>query len=418
MMTPDAVRERLRDERRLAALERTGLLEPSVEECFERPVRLASRTLGTPVALLSVVDPHRQFFKSQLGLADPWASARETPLSHSLCQYVVASDASLAVTDTRDVASLRDNGAVEDLDVVAYLGVPVRAPDGSTLASLCVTSPEPRRWQDQELETLTGLSRLVSAELELREAAATIARLGGRLAAAEDHRSELLTVEAHELRTPLACIIGGVGLLSRVDLPLGDERRGDILGMVARNSARLMRLVDDLVTISGRGRGAGEDEVRVVDAFEAIRMACVQLEDQCTGPRIDGDLGALVWTDATDLIHILRNLLSNAAIYGSPPVHVGIRDDGRTVSITVEDAGDGIPASFIDSLFRPFRQVSTGPRRTAQGLGNGLAAARILARQNQGELSYDRAPSGGARFQLTLPSAPGMRVGETAVRRS
>src|SRR6516162_9470764 len=77
---------------RLAALQRTELLDTLPELEFDRVTRLACRLLGTEVALLSLVDTDRQFFKSSCGLPEPWASIRQTPLSHSFCQHVVASE--------------------------------------------------------------------------------------------------------------------------------------------------------------------------------------------------------------------------------------------------------------------------------------------------------------------------------------
>ena len=75
---------------RLAALQASGLLDSPPEAAFDRLTHLAVLLLNAPVALVSLVDDRRQFFKSQVGLAEPWASARETPLTHSFCQYVVA----------------------------------------------------------------------------------------------------------------------------------------------------------------------------------------------------------------------------------------------------------------------------------------------------------------------------------------
>ena len=80
-----------REARRLSVLQSTGLLDSDAEAPFDRLTRLSSRLLGAPVALISLVDDHRQFFKSAEGLAEPWASRRQTPLSHSFCQHVVRS---------------------------------------------------------------------------------------------------------------------------------------------------------------------------------------------------------------------------------------------------------------------------------------------------------------------------------------
>lgn len=87
----------LNDPKRLEVLAATALLESPPEESFDRLTRLASDILDAPVALVSLVDNEHQFFKSQVGLPDPWAAQRATPLSHSFCQHVVASATPLIV---------------------------------------------------------------------------------------------------------------------------------------------------------------------------------------------------------------------------------------------------------------------------------------------------------------------------------
>ena len=85
-MTHDLI-STLRDPARLSALRQTALLDTPAEEAFDRLTRLASKILRAPVSLVSLVDEDRQFFKSAIGLAEPWASLRQTPLSHSFCQH-------------------------------------------------------------------------------------------------------------------------------------------------------------------------------------------------------------------------------------------------------------------------------------------------------------------------------------------
>src|SRR3954454_8796989 len=97
------------DPARLAALRAPALLDSQPEEAFDRLTRLATRALGVPVALVSLVGPDRQFFKSQTGLAEPWASARQTPLTHSFCQHVVATGEPLVVSDARVHPLVKEN---------------------------------------------------------------------------------------------------------------------------------------------------------------------------------------------------------------------------------------------------------------------------------------------------------------------
>ena len=153
---------------RLAALHDTALLDSPSEEAFDRLTRLATRLLHVPVALVSLVDADRQFFKSCIGLPEPWASARETPLSHSFCQHAVQRASPLVIEDAREHPLVRDNLAIPDLGVVAYAGIPLATGDGLVLGSFCVIDHVPRRWTDDELATLHDLAAAVATAIELR----------------------------------------------------------------------------------------------------------------------------------------------------------------------------------------------------------------------------------------------------------
>ena len=105
---------------------------------------MVTRLLGVPVALVSLVDDTRQFFKSQQGLPSPVASeARQTPLTHSFCQHVVIDRAPLVVTDAESDPRVCDNLAVPELGVKAYLGVPLTLPSGHVIGSLCAIDIDP-----------------------------------------------------------------------------------------------------------------------------------------------------------------------------------------------------------------------------------------------------------------------------------
>jgi len=158
----------LKDPARLAALEQTGLMDSPTDLPFDRLVRLASKVLRAPVALVSLVDAHRQFFKGSCGLPEPWASRRETPLSHSFCKEIVRAGAALIVSDARIDPIVRDNGAIVDLGIIAYAGMPLRTADGHVLGAFCVIDVQPRTWSDEDLETLEALAATVMTEIELR----------------------------------------------------------------------------------------------------------------------------------------------------------------------------------------------------------------------------------------------------------
>lgn len=155
------------DAKRLRALRATGLLDSPPTEAFDRLTDLVRRVLAVPVALISLVDADRQFFKSQTGLGEPWASQRETPLSHSFCQYPVRSREPLVVPDAREHPVLRDSLAIPDLGVVAYAGVPLITDEGHALGSLCAIDTRPRFWTSEQIALLTDLARLTVTEMRV-----------------------------------------------------------------------------------------------------------------------------------------------------------------------------------------------------------------------------------------------------------
>ena len=181
----------LSDPGRLAALARTGLPDPAAGPSFDRLARLAARFLGVPVSLVSLIDADRQFFPGCVGLPEPWAARGETPLSHSFCQHVVTAGAPLIIPDARRDDRVKDNRAVDEIGVIAYLGIPL-ALDGLVIGSFCAIDGTPRDWSADDVAVMTDLAESVVAELRLRAESAESERQ--RRAAEEARRSLQVTL--------------------------------------------------------------------------------------------------------------------------------------------------------------------------------------------------------------------------------
>jgi GAF domain-containing protein len=205
-MHVNAPDEALRSAARQAARNASGLLDTAPERAFDFVTRLVTRLLGSPTALLSLVDKDRQFFKSQLGLADPWSGKRQTPLTHSFCQWVVAGREKMAIADAREHPLLKSNLAIKDLGVIAYAGMPVHGASGEPLGSLCAIEPKPRDWSEQDLQTLQDLARMVEGCVAHNEIArqtpsqpADFDRFVGAAGAAVDAATSILRRRGKEL---------------------------------------------------------------------------------------------------------------------------------------------------------------------------------------------------------------------------
>ncbi|MBK1836895.1 EAL domain-containing protein [Azospirillum sp. YIM B02556] len=156
-----------REEDRLAALRRYELLDTPAEPAFDQITRLAAKLLKVPVALISLVDRDRQWFKSRIGLP-----VQETPRAHAFCAHALESDAILVVGDARRDERFAGNPLVTgDPNIRFYAGAPLRTADGLALGTICVIDDQPRAaLTPEEEEALRDLSAMTMAHIEARRA--------------------------------------------------------------------------------------------------------------------------------------------------------------------------------------------------------------------------------------------------------
>jgi hypothetical protein len=156
------------DPARLQALRDSGLLELDADPEFDRLARLSARVLDTPVALVTLVDRDRQVFLGCFGLPEPWATTRETPLTHSVCPQALAAEKPLIVPDVRDHPVLRLDPELEQHGVRAYAGTRLCDEAGHAIGTLCVADQQPREWSEEMRATLVDLATSVMTEMRLR----------------------------------------------------------------------------------------------------------------------------------------------------------------------------------------------------------------------------------------------------------
>jgi two-component sensor histidine kinase len=153
------------DADRLAAVRRAGLLADLPSPAFDRLTRLATRLLGVPVSLMTLVDADRQVFVGQHGLSQPWAGTRETPLTHSFCRQVVETGRPLVIDDARTDERVKGNPAIAALGVIGYCAVPLASQEGQVLGAFCVIEHRPRHWNASDLGTLVDLAAAAMSEI-------------------------------------------------------------------------------------------------------------------------------------------------------------------------------------------------------------------------------------------------------------
>ncbi|HTZ48890.1 MAG TPA: GAF domain-containing protein [Verrucomicrobiae bacterium] len=149
---------------RVAALNRYAILDSEPEESFDDLVTLAAHICQTPMAMLSLVDDHRQWFKSKYGV-----EIKETPKEISVCAHAIQQGNLFVVPDLTKDERFRDNPLVTgDSHLRFYAGAPLVNEDGFALGTLCVLDKEPRELNPEQKDAISALGRLALRQMELR----------------------------------------------------------------------------------------------------------------------------------------------------------------------------------------------------------------------------------------------------------
>ena len=156
------------EEERLAALAELNLLDTEAEPVFDRITAKLARVFEMPIALISLIDRDRQFFKSQIGLPEDLAKARQTARNVSVCGHVVAKNQVMIVEDLARDRRFANNPLLKEHGIRFYAGVPLLAPNGQPIGSLCLMDMKPRQLTDREKRLLQEYANEVMEEMAKR----------------------------------------------------------------------------------------------------------------------------------------------------------------------------------------------------------------------------------------------------------
>lgn len=386
---------------RLEAVRRYEILDTPLDGAFDRITALAARIFDVPISIVSIVDADRIWFKSRHGV-----DIDEVERDPGLCASAIMQYEPWVVTDAKiDPRTLANPLVVGELGLRFYAGAPLTTKDGYNLGTLNVIDTEPRERTGPQIATLKDLAAIVVNELELRLAAR---REEQRL---EQLKSEFVMTASHQLRTPLASIYGAAMTLQRSETTWSDELRGQLVDLIANQSTRLTKTVEQIVLATeleaGRFRILDErfDPVRLVRA--SVDAARTRLPSNLT-IELDADPEvAAVHGDADRVRSVLENLIDNAIRY-SPEggrIELGVRLRPPWVRFWVRDEGLGIPASEHERVFAKFHRLDPAMTRGVAGAGLGLYICRELVRQMDGRIWLESREGQGSTVVFEIPAA-------------
>ncbi len=200
---------------RLASLEALAILDTPPEQAYEDAVLLAAQLCDTPIALISLLDVDRQWFKARIGL-----SMAQNPREHAFCAHAILEPRDvLLVTDaTKDKRFCQNPLVTGTPGIRFYAGVPLVAPDSEVVGTLCVIDAKPRTLSKQQQGALTALARLVEQQFSLRKKAKELSDSRKEAERANRAKNYFLAAMSQEIRTPLNGVLGMCELLALTQL--------------------------------------------------------------------------------------------------------------------------------------------------------------------------------------------------------
>ena len=391
---------------RLESLELLGILDTDPEYAFDSIVRLASSIAGTSIALVSLVDRSRQWFKAKCGI-----EARETPRDVAFCAHAILNpDEPLIVEDATADPRFRDNPLVTAPPAIRfYAGFPVRDPKNRLpLGTLCVISDEPTKLTQEQKQSLKTLAEQVEIIFSLRLESRKLEKSNQELQRANAAKTEFLRAMSHDIRTPLNGLIGSIELLSDSNLP---PEATVYLQTLQACSRSLTCLLDDILISARIETGNIEVYERPIDLKQMCRNVVDVLLPEASAKGVElkcvmpDDFPDFVLTDLAHAHRITLNLASNAVKFtedGEVLVSLELFDDGF-FGICVTDTGPGISGKDLKRIFEPFTQLPASRPIDGSGNGLGLNIVRSLAEALGGTTIVESERGQGSCFTVRLP---------------
>jgi signal transduction histidine kinase len=389
---------------RLAALYELDILDSAPEKDFDDIVALASSVCDVPVALITLIDTDRQWFKARLG-----TDLTEMPRDLSFCSHTILGKDVMVVPDVTQDARFTDHPIVNGgKGVQFYAGAPLITSDGFALGALCVMDSRPRQLDAEQMQAMRALARQVTSQLELRRYAVALTNTTARLQELERRKDDLAGLVSGQLRAPLRLMRSYLADLGNKGYH--DPELADLVGRATAAHVRGMTdLLDHLTSMADAGNGHDSLHMRQIDltrltqrAVEAVRPIAatknIWMLNHAGGPSLP------IIADPVRLEQVLMQLLFAAVKYtpSGGRVRVGTEmESGPAVRLDDMDMPDGLRPDLFPHLY-----YGTITHPTAEpGPDQGLAVAKRILDAHHATVALSDRPGDGTSLHVVFPFA-------------
>ncbi len=409
---------------RLACLHHLCVLDTAPESRFDRLTRIAQQHFGTQMALISLIDSDRQWFKSRQGL-----EAEQTPRDISFCGHAILQDDIFEVSNALEDDRFADNPLVTGPPAIRfYAGAPLSTQDGFHVGTLCIIDPHPRKLTAAERNMLRDIADCIQVELEqerllgimreYQDAQRALLEAKEKAESASRAKSEFVANMSHEIRTPLNAVLGMAQVLEKSALT---HKQQEQVAVIRKAGKSLLGILNDILDFSRIEAGRLVLEQRecnlrqLLDDLQPMIRSTIGEKPLRYNSHVAASLPTFIHIDALRLQQILINLTGNAVKFtdaGEIAVNVDVlRQDQQHLwlSFSVRDTGIGISEEQQQHLFDAFTQADNSVTRRYGGSGLGLAICKRLVNLMGGEITIQSTPGVGSTFRFTVKTPLSLR---------
>jgi signal transduction histidine kinase len=382
------------EEMRMHALRKYDILDTPSNPSFDRITKLAAKLFHVPIAMISLVDTDRIWFKSRFGI-----DIAQIDRSLGLCSLAIQSDDIYLMEDAIKNSLTATNPYVSgQCGLRFYAAAPLKVKGGYNIGTLCIVDRKPRQFEESQKEILHDLAEILVNQIEFR--------LATKLAT--EQQNQLLNIAVHDLRNPLTTIPLWIELIK-------EEKRNhtaiiEMSGYIKKAALKMTKTINELlesaaleanqIKLSFSELNLVSIVQKVVDANQILASAKNQaleiyIEDHPT-----------VFADETKLIEIVDNLLNNAIKYSAKNKDISIRIkqlDEKAI-IEVVDQGLGFTKEDKKNVFESFSKLSSKPTGEETSSGLGLFIVKLFVEAHRGKIFVEsEGKNKGSKFTVEMP---------------
>lgn len=384
---------------RIAELKKYKLLDTFSENDFDNITKLVAAICEVPIALITLLDLERNFFKSHVGV-----DFNQSPRNISFCGHAILEDDEIFIVEdaTKD-ERFDDNPLVTENQAVFYAGVPLINPNGFKLGTLCVFDHKPRQLTDVQIISLKALAKQVVNLIELRKKNSLLIEIQKELQNRNERLETFAHVVSHDLKSPLANITSLTRFLKEENIENLSTDSKMYLDYIEDSSLTLKNYINGILKFYKADEllDSQKEDVLLKELFDEISEVLISDDTLFDFPMA----GTLKNVNKAALTQIFLNLIDNSLKYNLNEkriVSVKYIDETDFHKFAITDNGMGIDLGVQEEIFNLFKTTGIKDRNGKEGTGIGLATVKSLVSKLGGNISLKSELGKGSTFTFTI----------------